>query len=206
MPLTLVGAVGVATAADGATPPVRMGKGGEIDVSELQARYYEQTYRGNVWTASNAASTSSAGLATTYTGGVCVSNPAGSTRNLVILKASMALTVISAAVTTGGLIAGWSQAGVVTHTTALTPLSNLIGSQGVSVAKADQAATLVGTPYWIAPGCFGATPQAVGAFADVIDFEGSIIVGPGGYVATGTSIASPALAVLASISWVEQPV
>lgn len=205
MPLQLTGQTGPQTAGDGVSIPFRQGKNGELVVQELHGRYYEQAYRGAIFTASNAASTSSAGLATTYTGGVCVSNPAGSTKNLVILKASVAFSVVSAAVTTAGLISGWSQAGVVTHTTPLTPFSNLIGSQVPAVAKADQACTLVGTPAWLVAG-FGATPQAVGAFAVLLDLEGDVVVGPGGYVATGTSIASTALSILASITWEEVPI
>jgi len=205
MPLIVAGQVGPQVVSDGAGMPLRQGKTAEVVVQELHGRYYETTYRRFVFTASNAASTSSAGLATTYTGGVCVSNPAGSGVNLVILKASVALTVISVAVTTAGLIAGYAQAGVVTHTTPLVPTSNLLGAQTAPVAKADQAATLVGTPAWALAG-IASTGIAAGVFATTIDVEGSIVVGPGGYVATGTSIASPATAVLASISWEEVPV
>src|SRR5450631_631749 len=205
MPLIVAGQVGPQVVSDGDGMPLRQGKTAEVVVQELHGRYYETVYRRFTFTASNAASTSSAGLATTYTGGVCVSNPAGSGVNLVILKASVALTVISVAVTTAGLIAGYAQAGVVTHTTPLVPTSNLLGAQTAPVAKADQAATLVGTPAWALAG-IASTGIAAGVFATTIDVEGSIVVGPGGYVATGTSIASPATAVLASISWEEVPV
>lgn len=205
MSVTVRGQVGPQILNDGVEQAVRLGKNAEQLVQELHGRYYEQAYRGAIYTASNAASTSSAGLAATYTGGVCISNPAGSKVNLVVLKASMALVVISAAVTTAGIITGWSQAGVVTHTTALVPFSNLLGSQIVPVGKADQACTIVGTPAWALAG-IASTGIAAGVFGVTVDLEGSIVVAPGGYVATATQIASPALGVLASISWEEVPV
>lgn len=205
MPLPLQGQTGPGTYGDGSAATLRLGKSGELIVQELHGRYYEQTYRGNVFVASNAASTSSAGLAATYTGGVCLSNPAGSTKNLVVLKVSAALVVISAAVTTAGVIIGYASGGITAHTTPLTPSSTLLGSQASAVGKVDQATTLVGTPAWFNVG-LGATPATIGAYAGTVDFEGKLIITPGGYVATGTSIASPAAGVLATISWEEVPV
>ena len=44
-----LGQVGVAYAQDGSNPPFRQGKSAEMSVSELQAKYYEQCYRGNLF-------------------------------------------------------------------------------------------------------------------------------------------------------------
>src|SRR5438128_1559135 len=126
--MKIEGQVGPQIVQDGAFSELRLGRTAEQLVQELHGRYYEQVYRQGVFVASNAASTSSAGLATTYTGGVCISNPAGNTKNLVILKVSIALVVISAAVTTAGLIGGYASGGVTVHTTALVPFSTLIGT------------------------------------------------------------------------------
>lgn len=205
MSITVRGQVGPQTLSDGTEQAIRISKTGEQIVSELHGRYYEQVYRGGVFVAVNAASTSSAALATTYTGGVCVSNPTGSKVNLVILKVSGALVVISAAVTTFGLAGGWLSTGVTAHTTALVPFSTLIGTGPAPTAKADQATTLVGTPTWIYPG-IASTGIAAGVFAVTIDCEGSVIVPPGGYVCTATNIASPASGFLAGISWEEVPI
>lgn len=200
--MKIEGVVGPTRNADGVTQAMRLGQGGEQVVSQLSPRYYEQTYRGLVFSANSAAATSSAGLATTFTGGVCVSNPAGSTKNLVILKASSINVAIQSAVNGPGIITGYSSAGVVTHTTALVPVSNLVGSGANPVAKADQAATLVGTPGWVIAG-FGSTGIAAGAWGATIDLEGLVVVPPGGYCAVGTVVASAATSVVASMTWME---
>lgn len=192
-------------AADGAFLDLSLDSVGSLMVSQRQARYQELANRGLVYAAVNAASTSSAALAATYTGGVCISNPAGSTVNLVILKVSGALVVISTAVTTFGLAGGFSTTGITAHTTALVPFSSKIGTPALPTAKADQATTLVGTPTWIYPG-IASTGIAAGIFAVTIDVEGSVVVPPGGYVCTATSIASPAAGFLGGISWIEVPV
>jgi hypothetical protein len=202
--ITIRGQVGPQVLTDGTEQPFRLGKTGETIVTELQARYFEQVYRGNCFTAVSAAATSSAGLNATYTGGCVVSNPASSNKILVVLKASSAMTVISTAVTTAGVFAGWSQAGVVTHTTALTPTSLLLGSQLPSIGKADQAATLPGTPAYVIAG-FASTGIAAGMFGAAIDLEGLVVVPPGGYCGVATSIASAATAMICSMTWCEVP-
>src|SRR2546421_6056126 len=119
MATTIRGQVGPAVLQDGTEQSWRLAKSGEGVVQELHGRYYEQSYRQGIFVAVNAASTSSAALSTTYTGGVCISNPAGNTKNLVILKVSGALVVISAAVPTFWLAGGLGGGGVTGHTTAL---------------------------------------------------------------------------------------
>lgn len=203
--MKIEGVVGPTVITDGALAQVRLGRAGEQIVTELHGKYYEQNARGNIFFASNAASTSSAGLNATYTGGLCLSNPAGSNKVLVPVRVSIACTVITVGVTTAGLIAGWASTGVTAHTTALVPSSTAIGNQLPAVGKADQAATLVGTPAWFATGV-AATAQAAGSFAAHIEMDGAVIILPGGYLATGTSIASPASAMLCSMSWVEVPI
>lgn len=193
--------VGPQVTADGAVITARASRTGEASVSDAHGRYQEAAVRGNVFTAANAAATSSAGLAATYTGGVCISNPAGNTKNLVILKVSGALVVISAAVTGFGLLTGYVSTGLTVHTTPLTPFSTLIGTGPAATAKADQAATLVGTPAWLMQ--VAVTQIAAGTFGASIDLEGSVVIPPGAYIATATTIASPASGFQGSISWEE---
>lgn len=202
--MKIEGVAGPNAVADGTLSAVRLGKSLEQMVSELQPRYFEQAYRGNVFSASSAAGTSSAGLAATFTGGICLSNPAGSNKLLVPLKCTSTLIVVSAAVTSAGLIVGYSQAGVVTHTTALVPFSNYLGSGVSPVGKVDQAATLVGTPAWL--DFIASTGVTAGVWGATLDLEGDLVIPPGGYVAIGTTIASPATAHIAGISWIEVPV
>jgi hypothetical protein len=71
---------------DGLVAKARGGRQGDQIVSELHGRYYEQTFRENMFSVCNqAAVTTSTTLNTTFTG-LAVANPAGSGYNLVINK------------------------------------------------------------------------------------------------------------------------
>ena len=165
-------------------------------------KYYEGTYRGaSGWAANQALATTSAGLATTYTG-ICLSNPAGSGKNLVVQKVSAILDVAPSTVTGVGLIVGYSAAGIVTHTTPLTPYNALIGTSAAGlVGLADAACTLVGTPLWRQ--FLAETPTATTLVSYGSDIDGEIVLPPGAYMAIGTTIASPASSFFGSISWEE---
>ena len=155
----------------------------------------------DIFFADNAASTSSAGLATTYTGGVCLQNPPGSRVYLIPLKISSTAVVITTAVTSAGVIVGYAPTGITTHTTPLRARS-VMGATGSSSALVDQACTLTGTPRWAISG-FASTGIAAGVWGATIDVFGRFYILPGGYIATGTSVASAATGVLASIMWAE---
>lgn len=174
-----------------------------IWTSDRHGKYYQPSYNGTGALAANqTGATTSAGLATTYVG-LCVSNPAASTVNLVIQTVSAMINVSSSCGI--GLIGGFSAAGVVTHTTPLTVYSTKLGSvitSPIIQGLADAACTIVGTPIWI--------DQFVGTVATTFasfmrDINGEIIVPPGGYVAIGTSIASGTAALFGKISWEEVP-
>jgi hypothetical protein len=63
---------------------------------------------------------------------------------------------------------------------------------------------LVGAPAFVR--AFGQTTGATANAAAAANIEGGIIIPPGGYVAIGTNIASPAAGVIASMTWEEEPV
>src|SRR5512146_2029277 len=94
MPLTQVqvNAPSATSYGDGATPPQLGGKQGEAIVSQLHGNYYTQASRCNVFYASNAG----AGAAytiysnTSYVG-LALWNPAGSGKNLSIIKVNLGL-------------------------------------------------------------------------------------------------------------------
>lgn len=184
-----------------------LGKQLELLMSQLHGRKYTQSYLGNRFGGANSSAagvTTSAGLAATYVG-LCLSNPIANTKNLVIGGVSAQFIVAPATVTALGLIVGWSSAGIVTHTTALTPLSKLIGSTAnTTVATLDSACTLVGTPAWIE--WLTETPLATTLPSFKWDLEGSIVLPPGAYCAIGTSIAGPASGFVGSFDWEEVPV
>lgn len=191
---------------DGSDPPLRSGRAGDLIVSELQGRYFEQASRGNTYNASNqAAQAVSVALATTYTG-LCISNPLGNTKNCVLLSASYALTVAPAAIASLHLIGGYSATANVTHTTPLVApgiQNSLLGTGPTSTMRADSAATIVSPGYVMSlQGGFTAAALPASPLA-VLDLGGQIVLPPGAWIAIG---ALTAVTGFGSFSWVEVPV
>lgn len=169
-------------------------------VSQRHAQHFTAVYGNNVAIAANQAGvTTSAGLATTYTG-LVISNPAGSGKVLSLINVAGLFVVAPAALTAISLIVGWTAGGIVTHTTPLTPFNAKLGA-GTFVGLADSAATLVGTPAYSLP--LAVTPSATGVVSFNTDIDGYIMIPPGGYAAIGTSIAGPASGLLGSMVWEE---
>lgn len=196
---------GVQAAGDSAKITARGGRTGEAIVSELHGRYTEQASRGLVFSAANpAAQAVSVALATTYTG-ICLTNPAGSGKNLAILRAGFSLTVAPAAIANLGLMGGF---GAVTHTTPLIVKKNLIdnamtASVGTSVALVDSAATIP-TPVFL-EGLMGGFTAAALPSSPVtpVPVEGSWVVPPGGFLAV---FALTAVTGYGHIVWEEVPI
>jgi hypothetical protein len=150
----------------------------------------------NVFSASNvAAQAVSVALTTVYTG-LVISNPIGSGKVLEFLSGQYAISVGEAAVATQHLIAGGSSTGIITHTTALAApgIQRALIGQGAgvatssvgSVANADSAATVV-NPYYHSSTRGGFTAGALGGpgMGIMLNLEGLVYVGPGGWVAWG---------------------
>lgn len=192
-----------ASIAPGTQAPARAGQLGETIVTELHGRYYEQAYRRNLyWAANQAATATSVALSTTNTG-LCISNPAGNTYNLVLLKVGITLSVAPAAIAPIGIQTGYLAAGVVTHTTPLVPASAYIGVGASPTAKADAACTTVGTPAITAMIMGGFTAAALpSASPALIDLEGSIILPPGAWASIYTLTAVTGIF---SFMWEEVP-
>lgn len=199
--------VGPITASDGAVNPATASKDGSARIAPAAADYYELAYRGKVFQASNqAATTTTVGLATTYTG-LCISNPIGSSVNLVMLQFGIAVVGAPAALSAIGLLGGYATTGVTAHTTPLVPLSTFMNTTvATGQAKADSAATIVGTPVvlmglGVTP-ITGATAQVINpsVILNVYDFKGAFVLPPGAYIAAYTSTV---LSVIASMTWAE---
>jgi len=203
MPASAYLTVGPQTGTDGAVVASRAGRTGEGIVTELQARYAEQVIRGNTFLAANTgAQAVSVALATTYTG-LCLSNPIGSVRNLVLVEVSFGLTVAPAAIASIHLIGGSSATAQVTHTTPVTPTSALLGSSFTAAGKADSAATIP-TPIYLDTLMGGFTAAALPSSpSTTFDIAGRIVLGPGGFIAIG---ALTAVTGIGSMTWVEVPV
>lgn len=184
---------------------LRSGKQGELMVSELHGRYYEQTYRSNVFSvASQAVATTTVGLATTYTG-LCIANPISSQINMVLNKATIMQSVIQATQVEAYAIAlGFNKTTNVTLTVAATAQSNKVGSGVVSVGVAATSATLPTAPlyaYFLTQTA-SATSQASTA---MIDFEGSVILIPGAYACFVTPAQASVAGLWFSFAWEEVP-
>lgn len=177
---------------------------GALSNSQRHSKMFAAANAGTLFHGANSAGvTTTVALATTYVG-LCLSNPKASSVILSVGRITGLLEVAPAALTAFGLIAGISTATDVVHTTAVTPHNSFLGG-AAPVAKLDSSATLPATtPYWAH--WFGVTPAAtsVGSFDE--DFDGAILVPPGGYLAIGTLIAGPAAGFLGSFVWEELPV
>lgn len=203
---------GPIVSSDAGINPGRASKDGGIVLTPGSGDYEEMAYRGLLFSASNqgpGGTTTTVGLAATYTG-LCINNPANSGKNLVLFHFGLSVVGAPAALSTVGLLAGYAQAGVVTHTTPLIPLSTFVNQIiATGVAKADAACTLVGTPALLLP---LATIPVTGATAQVVnppvsgvyvDLKGGIIIPPGAYIAAYTSTV---LTVIAGFVWGEKAI
>ena len=187
----------------GVTAPTGLGYlGNEQLVAASLPDLAESGLAGRLMTGANPSGvTTTVALATTYVG-LCLSNPAGSGVNLVLLRAQALLEVAPAAITPIGLITGFAAGGITAHTTPLTPVNSNAGG-AAPVAKLDSAATLVGTPAWAR--WIGVTPGATSPVSFDFDMSGAFVIPPGGYVAIGTLIAGPTSGFLGSFQWLEVP-
>ena len=181
---------------------VRMGRQGDQTVSELHPRYYESCFRGSMFSLNTQGTgvTTTAALATTWAG-LGVSNPVGSGVNLVLLSFSANQFAVGAAATVGIL------GGAGTFASGLTPQNRLIGGGTASKCNGSASAT-ISTPLLIQTfgslGSLATTGYGLefGVFADI---GGAIVVPPGSFICTYTSIATTT-AINFGFAWEEVPV
>ena len=194
--------VGPQTLGDSVRNVARSGRTGEQMVSQLHGRYYEQTYRKNMYYAAiQAVATTTTGLATTYTG-LCISNPVTSTVNAVLNKASVMQSVIQSVQPEAYAIAtGYNGTSNVTHTAALA-VHNCYLSAPIGLVVADTSATLPTAPFYslFVHNTGTATANGTGA---VVDLEGSIILPPGGYALWVTPAQASVAGLWFSFQWEE---
>jgi hypothetical protein len=187
--------------AGGSIVPIRLGQLADQIVSQLQPRKYEQTYRGNRFSVANqAAVTTTAALATTFTG-LVVGNPSGSPVNLVIENFAAAQFAVGAAGAIG--IMGGASTTAITGT--LTVQNRKMGgSAGFGVASAGQT---IGTPILldVFGGVGSVATTGYGVESGIyVDLEGSLIVPPGYFVASYTTVVTTT-ALLFKFGWSEVP-
>ena len=210
--------------AAGANPTIRQGQLADVIVSELHGRFYEQAYRGNLFSTGGTVQALTANTITltpTTTPILGVWNPATSTVNLVIAQAALdvfannltsgagpggfvwAASTGNAALTLGAapfnrktLAAAGSQAKGFSNNVALTGLTNnLVIFEGADFST---------------PGPLTYTTLAstalIPCFGGVQNFDGSLIVPPGGVLALLNVTSSTVFSVTTRLLWEEVPV
>lgn len=192
--------VGQQNVGDAFVAKARGGRQGDQIVSELHGRYYEQAFRENVFSVCNqAAVTTSTSLNTTFTG-LAVANPTGSGYNLVINKFTCAQFAVGAAAVVGISVGAGAAAG------SLVIRNRKFGGRS-SVATASAGATIAAPILMVTAGSVGSLATTGYGLSQsiVVDLEGSLIIQPGFFVASDTSIATTT-ALIFSFCWEEVPI
>jgi hypothetical protein len=185
---------------------VGVGEFSEALVTELQPRYLEQAYRGNIFFAALQAAVAVTNLSATATG-LILSNPAGSGKNLWLLDLGVQQAVAAAAAIDSLVLAANVNpiAAATVHTTPLTVRAALLGSASTAVGLADSAATLPAAPVVIrslyAPSISATATTSVPPYVKD-EIAGLIGLAPGTTISLS---ATTAISVLAHISWLELP-
>jgi hypothetical protein len=221
-----VGPTSTQSAQPGANPPIRMGQLGDVVVSELHGRFYEQTYRGNMFsygmalTALTTTTATATGVTATATPILGVYNPITSSVNLVISQA--ALTITPNNLTSGaapGAFVWLISSGQGAITTGSVPFNRKTLQQTGSQAKAFAVSTaltgLTGslTTFEAAdlPSPSGLTYTTLGSTAvfpsmsGTQNFDGQLIIPPGGVLALMNTVSSTVFSVAGRLMWEEVP-
>lgn len=217
MALPIAGQVGPQILQDGATQAFRQGRGGEQVITALHGAYFEQNFRGNLYsagiglTAINNATYTTGTLTASVTPVLGIYNPIGSPVNLVPLFASLGVTV-TAATSTGGAPFVWATTITTTELTATltVPMNRKTLKRGggfgrdiTNVAPTGMTPNLtvccgsaLGSGSAAAFSFVGTAVGQVTSFVPSIEYlEGSWIVPPGGVLvllATTTPVAHSA--------------
>ena len=201
---TIVG--GNAPAGVGSFPVnLRVGPTGEMITSAAHGDYYESTVRKAAFSGGTLVpGTTSAAFATACTG-LILSNPIGSTVNLVLRKVKYGVSVAQTATLVLGLQTGYNATTNVTHTTPVASTANNFIGGPVGVGLLDIAATLPTAPTrYVLIDVIGTGAITTGVIlGNQFDLQDSLVIPPGGYVATYTSAASVASSLNFGFVWEE---
>ena len=204
---------------------LRSGRQGDAIVSELHGRFYEQVYNGNTYSAdmsSSALSANTITLTNSTTPILGVWNPPASTVNLVILQAALRAYINTYTTPVcAGLFVWASSVGNAALTLGTAPLNRKTLASSGSQAKAfvGGATALTGltnnlvifetadlqTPGILTYGTIVAPTAGttVADFGGVENFDGNLIVPPGGVLALLNTISTTTMSVGGRLLWEE---
>jgi hypothetical protein len=195
--------VGVQNNADGIVAKARGGKQGDQLASSLHGDYYEQTYRGNSYGLNGALTTTTAAGAATFTG-LAVGNPVGSGVNLAVGNVRVSQGAALTAATMIGVMYGPATLPI---TASLTTIFNRNPLGPVSKCTATAGQTITAPTAFIVFGGSGSGAITVPLLIQSVgyDFAGSLIIPPGYFFASYTSLVSTT-ALLFTFNWTEVPI
>ena len=205
----------------GTTPPIRQGQLGDVIVSEVHGRYYETNYRGALFStfynALTVASTHASPIASgTGTPIIGIYNPAGSGKNISLLRMTQAFTSGTATGPNLWNIIPNPQNISATPTTSNTnvlgaTLSTVSNNAAGSVARIFNnqsltGQTTTGVAFRTAGGPTSAATVAGQIQTFTEDFQGDFIVVPGTMIALCTYANGTSLVMNVYVTWEELPI
>jgi hypothetical protein len=193
---------------DGMLGPPRLGRTGEVNVSDVHGVKYESVYRGGMFSASSSVAGVAPGTVLSTTPPCCLYNPLGSGKNLVLDRITLGYV-------SGTLGAGFiaiaqvlGQTTIPTGGTVIAGISNQVGNGASGVGKIYQGSTLIAVPTIIRPSPFNfgafTAATAVTWAPMLVNTEGEYIVIPGGaLVLQGVMAAGTSPLVVFGLQWEE---
>lgn len=222
--MIIEGRSGPSNIGDGFSVAARLGRQGDLIVTQLHPRFYESNFRGNVFsfgtTGITALSANTITLTATTTPILGVWNPPGSGVNVVILKAFLAakINTVTTPVAPGAFV--WAASGPNNGiSTGSTPINGKTLRAGGSAVKAYTAATaLTGlsnnlvvfdTAHFqdfanLTSGTIANTSQ-LPSYGGVQEVEGLMIVQPGTVLALLNTTSTTTYSYTGSLIWEEVP-
>ena len=204
LPISTVVA-GISPAASGATPQqIYQDNLGALGYAKMHGDYYESTLRQRVFSGSTLTGvTTTVGFATTLTG-MCLTNPVGSGKNIVLRRIKYGVLVAQTAGLVFGIQTGYNVTTAVTQTTPLVAANNFVGG-ATGVGLIASAVTMPTAPTrLILLDTLLTGAITVGVLGgNQYELADSIIIPPGGYAATYTSAASVASSLVFGMVWEE---
>ena len=220
---SIQGNVGIQNQPDGAQLVIqRLGRQGDGIVSELHGRFYEQCYRGNMYSNGNTAlvalTANTVTLNATTTPILGLYNPLGSGVNAVILKAALAAGINNTASVGPGAFTWAVSTGNVGITTGTAPFARLVGGApskckgmaGIALTGLTNTLALQEVSDFASPNVITTTAVPTTVTTPMIFnlqiFDGSLIIPPGGVLALVNTVSTTTISTFGRMLWEEVPV